>query len=130
MENLACPEGVESATEYYDPAGTKGGTGEDGRPLCAGCGMPRSDHIKPPLWEEITTRMWSDDRSKQSIYAEAWQCGYCYGAWIRASMPAKDDECPRCSMTEGKYKAWWDEEDEPKKDKELQNNGPEKSETL
>jgi hypothetical protein len=46
-ELLLCPEEWETATEYYDPAGVgpdNVNVGEDGAPLCAGCGCGRHEH--------------------------------------------------------------------------------------
>lgn len=43
---LRCPEDVESDEGHYDPAGPGGGLGADGKPVCAGCGMPKSSHTE------------------------------------------------------------------------------------
>lgn len=53
---LRCPEDVESSEGHYDPSGTgrvedmtPETTGDDGAPLCAGCGCERSEHVRFPV---------------------------------------------------------------------------------
>lgn len=43
-KELKCPKGFETAEGHYDPVGPSGGECKKHIALCAGCGLPWSEH--------------------------------------------------------------------------------------